>query len=184
MPDDRELAEPDAPPTEEEREAAERLRLELEGGSPEFRPRPGRGGDGPSPPGRAEAELAVALRAAWEPSDLSVEEHRSLVQRAESALDRRSKGGSGRAGWGSLVRVTFGRAAVVALAASVLLVLWRGDPSTPIESRPVLAASRSTQALFQERFAPTGGETARIDRIAMARAADLRDNEFAKWGVR
>ena len=46
------------------------------------------------------------------------------------------------------------------------------------------AVSRSTQALFPERFAATGGETARIDRIAMARATDLRDNEFAKWGVR
>jgi hypothetical protein len=44
--------------------------------------------------------------------------------------------------------------------------------------------SRSTQALFPDRFAPVGGETARIDRIAVARAADLRDNEFAKWGVR
>ena len=74
---------------------------------------------------------------------------------------------------------------MLALAASVLLVLWRQAPSTPpTTSLPALAVSRSTQALFSDRFAPTGGETARIDRIAMARAADLRDNEFAKWGVR
>ena len=47
-----------------------------------------------------------------------------------------------------------------------------------------VAVSRSTQPLFPERFPATGGETSRIDRIAMARGADLRDNEFAKWGVR
>jgi len=55
-----------------------------------------------------------------------------------------------------------------------------------VERVPVVAVvlSRSTQALFTDPFAPTGGESARIDRIAMARGADLRDNQFAKWGAR
>jgi hypothetical protein len=44
--------------------------------------------------------------------------------------------------------------------------------------------ARSTQALFDAPFARTGGESARIDRIAMARAQDYRDNQFAAWGVR
>jgi hypothetical protein len=149
--------------TEAERDRAEKLRLELEGSSGESE----------------EAELARALRAGWEPRDLRSEEHRALVDRA---LDRayRKRGRP----WASVVRISFGRGAMLALAASVALVLWRKAPSVPAAVAPAFAVSRSTQELFPERFAPTGGETARIDRIAMARAADLRDNEFAKWGVR
>lgn len=46
--------------------------------------------------------------------------------------------------------------------------------------------SRSTDDLFDRntQFPKTGGESARIDRIAMARASDLRQNRFAAWGVR
>jgi hypothetical protein len=73
---------------------------------------------------------------------------------------------------------------MLALAASVLLALW-GDRHGPGSGlAPTLTMSRSTQDLFDQQFAPTGGETRRIDRIAMARATDLRDNEFARWGVR
>jgi hypothetical protein len=122
------------------------------------------------------------MRAAWEPRDLGSEEHRALV---DSALDRAFRTRErGRNRWASVVRISFGRGAMLALAASVVLVLWRKAPSVPAAVSPAFAVSRSTQELFPERFAPTGGETARIDRIAMARAADLRDNEFAKWGVR
>jgi hypothetical protein len=164
MPDYRGPLDPDAPPSPEELEQAEGLRAELERASV--------GSEG--------AELAQALRAAWEPRDLSSEAHRALVDRA---LDR-GRGQRGRR-WASVVRISFGRGAMIALAASVLLVLWRKAPSTPpTASPPAFAVSRSTQELFTDRFAPTGGETARIDRIALARAADLRDNEFAKWGVR
>jgi len=119
-------------------------------------------------------ELARVLRAAWSPEDLSPEEHRKLLAKA-IATPR----------WTTVVRVSFGASALLALAASILLVVWTDKPPRPGPNlAPVLSVSRSTQSLFSRPFAPTGGESARVDRIAMARAADLRDNEFAKWGVR
>ncbi len=118
-------------------------------------------------------ELARVLRAAWSPEDLSREEHRKLV--AEAITPRRA----------TVVRVSFGASAILALAASVLLAVWTGEPPRPGPNLgPALTVSRSTQSLFPRPFAPTGGESARVDRIAMARAADLRENQFAKWGVR
>jgi hypothetical protein len=120
-------------------------------------------------------ELARALRAAWSPEDLSPEEHRKLV--AQAIAPRRAR----------VVRVSFGASAILALAASVLLAVWtdrRPGPGPGPNVGPALSLSRSTQSLFSRPFAPTGGESARVDRIAMARAADLRENEFAKWGVR
>ncbi len=118
-------------------------------------------------------ELARVLRAAWSPEDLSPEEHGKLVARA--IAPRRA----------TVVRVSFGASAILALAASILLVVWTDKPPRPGPNvGPALSVSRSTQSLFVRPFAPTGGESARVDRIAMARAADLRENEFAKWGVR
>jgi len=118
-------------------------------------------------------ELARVLRAAWSPEDLSPEEHRKLVARA--VAPRRA----------TVVRVSFGASALLVLAASVLLVVWSDKPPRPGPNLgPVLSLSRSTQSLFARPFAPSGGESARVDRIAMARAADLRENQFAKWGVR
>jgi hypothetical protein len=118
-------------------------------------------------------ELARVLRAAWSPEDLSAEEHKKLV--AQAIAPRRA----------TVVRVSFGASALLALAASILLVVWSDKPPRPAPNLgPVLSLSRSTQSLFVRPFAPTGGESARVDRIAMARAADLRENEFAKWGVR
>jgi hypothetical protein len=84
------------------------------------------------------------------------------------------------------VRASFGAGALVALAAGVALVVGNLSES-PQKMRTVgaaLVSTRSTQSLFTEPFAKAGGQTARVDRIAMARAADLRENEFAKWGVR
>jgi hypothetical protein len=118
-------------------------------------------------------ELARVLRAAWSPEDLSREEHQKLV--AKAIAPRRA----------TVVRVSFGASAILALAASVLLAVWTGKPPRPAPNLgPALTVSRSTQSLFARPFAPTGGESARVDRIAMARAADLRENQFAKWGVR
>ena len=153
--------DPDAPASDEEREAAEDLRASLED--------PRRASD--------DAELARALSSAWSPRDLGAEDHAALVERA--LAKRRAVPRTGR-----VVRLSFAVSAAVALAAAVLLVLRSDRRPTGEPAALGLALSRSTQPLFPERFAPTGGETARIDRIAMARAADLRDNEFAKWGVR
>jgi hypothetical protein len=149
------------PPTDEELAEAERLRAALEGG------------------GQA-AELARALSAAWSPRDLGSDEHARLIEQALVKTDgaRRRR---------RVVRISARATAVLALAAAVALVVWTSRPKPLSGVGPtgaVLAVSRSTQPLFSERFPSTGGETRRIDRIAMARASDLRDNEFAKWGVR
>ncbi len=154
--------DPDAPVTGQERAAADDLRSALVD--------PRRPND--------DAELARALSSAWSPRDLPAEQHRALVERAlvRHHQARRS---------GRVIRVSFGVGTIVALAAGVLLVVRSArldEPHVRVEAS--LVVSRSTQSLFPDRFAPSGGETARIDRIAMARAADLRDNEFARWGVR
>ena len=175
MPDDP-SPDPDAPVTDEEREAAEQLRKEL---------------DGRTAPSSAEAQLVESLRAAWEPRDLEAREHQALLSEAlvrkprgngyRTTIDQRPRADRRTS---ALVRMRFGGVAAVALAASVLFALRGDDSATLIGGPPVLAVSRSTQPLFREHFAAAGGETDRIDRIAVARAADLRDNEFAKWGVR
>jgi hypothetical protein len=151
---------PDAPATEEELAESAKLRDALED--------PSRPSD--------DAELARAMSSAWSPRDLSAEVHRTLVEKALRLHDARRRRGR-------VIRVSFGASAALALAAAVLLYV-RSDRQPPETVHgTAVAVSRSTQALFQDRFAPSGGESARIDRIAMARAADLRDNEFAKWGV-
>jgi hypothetical protein len=89
---------------------------------------------------------------------------------------------------GQLIRVTFGVAAALSVAAAIVLVIQRPeraamDEASVAEVAP-LAPVRSTQPLFHEPFARAGGASDRIDRIAMARSSDLRDNRFALWGVR
>ncbi|HEY4116974.1 MAG TPA: hypothetical protein VGM56_03925, partial [Byssovorax sp.] len=61
--------------------------------------------------------------------------------------------------------------------------------ATPPPVADTIAAAfiptRSTDELFgAQPFPRTGGESQRIDRIATARASDLRQNRFAAWGVR
>jgi hypothetical protein len=166
MADKPEVLDPEAPPTEDEVAEATKLRDALASGA---------GGD-------ESAELARALSAAWSPRDLSPGDHRARVARALAARPRPH-----RRVWAS--RASFAAGAIVALAAGALVIL-RGalgpSPSAPVgpEGSTAFIASRSTQPLFAEPFASTGGQTSRVDRIAMARAADLRENEFARWGVR
>jgi hypothetical protein len=166
MADKPEVLDPDAPPTDEELAEATKLRDALAHGEG----------------GVESAEVARALSAAWSPRDLSAGDHRALVSRALAGHGARRRKAR-------VVRASFGAgAALVALAAGVLLVL-RGAPAPPQTAAvarpasPTFLSSRSTQSLFPEPFGSTGGETARVDRIAMARAADLRENEFARWGI-
>jgi len=160
----RPIDDPDAPPSEEELAASSALRDAL---------------DDPSATG-AEVELARSLRSAWSPRDIDPARHAAIVKEALARHDaiRRRRA--------TVVRVSFGASAVVALAAGVLLFVSSGRlrSADVTRSYAAVAVSRSTQPLFQDRFAARGGESGRIDRIAMARATDLRDNEFAKWGVR
>jgi hypothetical protein len=51
------------------------------------------------------------------------------------------------------------------------------------EPAPFVMA-RSTAELFPDGIPRTGGTTARIDRIASARAQDFRQNQFARWRAR
>jgi hypothetical protein len=64
----------------------------------------------------------------------------------------------------------------------VLLPAEQRDTPAAAVAPPRLEVSRSTAALFSERFAP-GHATERIDRIAVARERELRKNRFASWGV-
>jgi hypothetical protein len=158
--DKRQLAvDPDAPPSEEELAESARLREAL------------------ADPAKAseDAELLRALASAHAPREIDPLVHRAIVERAIT--------GRGKPRRGVVVRVAFGVAAVFAAAALVLLFVRTRLPR-PSDATAQVSISRSTQPLFAEPFAPQGGESARIDRIAMARAADLRENRFARWGVR
>jgi hypothetical protein len=86
-----------------------------------------------------------------------------------------------RAARARVVRIAFGVVTGgLALAASIVFVVT----SAPMHgSEAPLAKARTTQPLFAEPFKP-GETSARIDRIASARASDFRDNRFTKWGVR
>jgi hypothetical protein len=155
------VLDPDAPPSAEEIAAAEQLRVALE--------EPARPSD--------DAELLRAVALAAHPPALDPAAQRSAEQAALARFDelrsRRTRG--------TVVRVTFGLSVAFAAAAAIALVVGRPAP------RPSAAADlvhvRSTQELFSQRFEAQGGESARIDRIAIARAADLRENRFARWGV-
>lgn len=159
----------DAVPTADELASADALRLALEDASKVT------GGD---------ALLAISLKAAFAPGEISDADHRSIV---DAALARMPKSGTvvdlAARRRGNVVRVTFGVVTgAIALAASIVLVLtWQGSHGDP--NGVALAKVRTTQPLFTEPF-KTGETSARIDRIASARASDLRDNRFAKWGVR
>jgi hypothetical protein len=160
-------SDPDAPPSEEEARAADELRLALADSSKQ----------------NAAADLARALHLAHEPKEIDKDAHRALVDRALAAPAPKKASG------GRVIRVAFGVAAAISLAAGVAFVVGRGglDPApqqTAQIAKPPLVHVRSTQPLFAEPFASTGGTSARIDRIAMAREGDLRDNRFARWGVR
>ena len=156
--------DPDAPASEEESARSEELRLALED--------PTRS--------NADADLARALSLAHAPREIAPEEHAAMVERALAAAS-----GSGRKS--NVIRVTFGVAAAVSLAAGFLFVV--GSLSLRDSEAPTASASlplvqlRSTQPLFREPF-HEGNASARIDRIAMSRSSDLRDNRFSRWGVR
>jgi hypothetical protein len=162
--------DPDAPPSEGELREASELR------------------DALSDPTWAneDAALARALVLAHSPRSLDEGDNRALVERALSApiapvkrllavRARRSWSGWGVAG----VSV-----ATLAAAAVVFLGFRRGmvAGSVPPEAS-VPRYARSAEPLFHEPFAARGGGSTRIDRIASARASDLRENRFARWKV-
>jgi hypothetical protein len=149
------LTDPFAPPTEEEARESERLRQALDAGD-ESHP---------------DVKLLRALSAARDPSPIApAAAERARTSAAKSAPRSRS----------NVVFVTFG-AAVLAAAASFLFVMGSVTRDKPSAER--LAPSRSTTELFEREF-EQGETTERIDRIASARAHDLRENRYAMWGAR
>lgn len=172
--DHREIV--DAVPSVDELAAAEALRLALEVPARVTEDSP--------------ALLAITLKNAYAPSELDAEAHRAIVDGALARMPGPAQ--APEAGKvvdlatrrrGTVVRVAFGVVTgALALAASIVLVLgWQGSHGA--SGGVALARVRTTQPLFSEPF-KTGETSARIDRIASARASDLRDNRFAKWGVR
>jgi hypothetical protein len=170
---DESLAMLDAAPSAEEQDSALRLRDALATKREPLVTDPGA------------LQLARALRSAFAPAALDEKEHRAIL---DAALAKMPAGQGKQASnvialrrRATVVRVAFGFVAGgLALAASIVLVVTSA-PSAGSEAP--LAKARTTQPLFSEPFKP-GETSARIDRIASARAADFRDNRFTKWGVR
>ncbi|MBX3202688.1 MAG: hypothetical protein KF894_31470 [Labilithrix sp.] len=131
----------------------------------------------------AQPELVVALRSAHHPAPLAEDEQRAIVARALALGGAREEAAATVLAFRPRARTmrlaVVSTTTVLALAASVVVWLTTAGP----HAEAPLARARSTQPLFGEPFKP-GEASARIDRIAMARASDYRDNRFAKWGVR
>lgn len=150
--------------TAAERAAAEQLRAELAG---------------ETPPGR-DAAFVGAVQLAVRPTSLDAARNEALIAAALRAPLRRRH----------LPRITpltmVTLTSVAALAAGVALFFGRPVPPPPGDATAALARARSADNLFDAAtpFPRHGEESARMDRIASARAADLRRNRFAAWGVR
>jgi hypothetical protein len=154
---ERLLVDPFAPPTAEEARESERLRQALEAGDESH----------------ADVRLLRALSHAREPARLSPE----AGSKARAELARAS-----RTRTTNVVFVSFGAAALAA-AAGFALLMSGGVGSGPSARAERLAPSRSTAELFEHEF-ELGKTTERIDRIASARAHDLRENRYRIWGAR
>jgi hypothetical protein len=161
-------SDPDAPPSEDELRDAAELRDALADMA--------RDHDG--------AALARAVVLAHSPRVLDPAENDVLVARALEAPKPMPRVASlaiahrkrGPAPW-------VAAAASLAVAASVLIAQQQSEaPVAAVSSVPLHV--RSAQPLFHQPFAASGGTSSRIDRIASARAADLRENMFARWDVR
>lgn len=171
----REVPDDERPADPAELRAAETLRDALEGKAA-----------AEDPETRALVALARALSAAYQPRPLDEIRHQAVLGRhVGRPRDRRR---SVQTASGVLLALAAAAAAVFGLR------LQPAEPPAPaaelqpteLSSSASLAVSRSTQELFDaaEPFVRSGGTSARVDRIAKARASDLRGNRFARWGVR
>jgi len=156
--------DPDAPPSEAEVAAALELRRSLEQGKPGVR-------------SNADWELVEAVRAAASPAAITEARHRRIL---ETALSRNPRG--------RVIYLAFGGVASLAAMAAALAIVMKGAEREPAGGRPIqespMAVSRSTVELFPAGIPARGSTSDRVDRIAYARARDLRENRFARWGVR
>jgi hypothetical protein len=183
----RALGDADAAPTKAERARAEIFRVELD-----TEARRGAKAEGQSD----EAAIAGALRAAWAPRPIDPLKNEALIAQAM----RKGAGAQIQRPRGRVISFTMvSIGAMAAVAAGIFLFAGRVDleggasktaaapPAAPMTSAQAsFIPARSAADLFDAAtpFPRTGGESARIDRIASARASDLRANRFAAWGVR
>lgn len=155
--------------TSAERQAANRLRDELDGVE-----------------SLRDAAVLAQLRIAVRPPALDAQKNEALIAAALSRAD--SKRAARRGVVRRLAPVTIAAlAGVTALAAGFALFLGQMKAGAPgPTAATALIRARSTQDLFDAAtpFPRSGAESARIDRIAAARGSDLRKNRFAAWGVR
>ncbi len=143
-------------PTAEELRLAEELRRGLDGDAPSF-----------------DVDFARRLAVMTAPSDLDELAHERILR---AALAKEPRGSTRRAVVVSL--------SVVVAAAAALAVVAHGERDlshTPVAPQ---LARRSTEELFTGPAGPGATTTERVERIAHARARDLRENRFARWGVR
>ncbi|MBI2391315.1 MAG: hypothetical protein HYV09_17125 [Deltaproteobacteria bacterium] len=145
------------PPTEEELAESERLRQALE------EPRSA----------HPDAELARALRHAVDPRPLDELSHRRILDRFAPKRRR------------------FEIGVVLAAAAAVLVAFVALQPRREVSTQTrreaptaALIKPHTTQALFAEPFPREGETSKRVDAIALSRGRDLRNNRWAKWGVK
>lgn len=157
---DRALEDPDAPATPEEIAESERLREELED--------PGSN--------HADVLLARSLRMAHAPKPIEAATHRKILDRVLGESRARRV----QVAW---IAGAFAAAAAIALAV-IPLRSMKTDGSSADDYGASLVHVRPTDDLFAQPFPKEQHTSARIDRIAEARARDLRSNRFAKWGVR
>jgi hypothetical protein len=134
------------------------------------------GGD----PGSEHAALVEALKVAVRPTALDPARNEALIAAALRAPLRKSP--LRRIAPATMAALT----GVAALAASVALFFGRPPAPRPPAPTAELVRARSADDLFDATtpFPRHGEESARIDRIASARTADLRRNRFAAWGVK
>lgn len=145
-------------PSDDEKEAAARLRDALQ-----------RAPDKADP----DLEFIRALRSAANPAPIEPQRHEALLGAALARRPRRH------------VYPLFAAASAVAIAAAVALVfgLPEKDADVPPHSSARAIPCRSAAGLFDTSFPVTGGTSARVDRVAMAREREMRDNLFAQWQV-
>lgn len=151
------------------------------------------------------ASVADGLRSAWAPAEIRAERHEAILKKSlGSSRDQAREAAGGKSAeraepaplslrkmrWGG--RAWAGVGTAIAMAAGVLFLVTRmlGPQNAPnggarSEGLTAQIPSRSTMDLFDpnEPFPSSGGESERVDRIADARAADLRANRFAAWGL-
>jgi hypothetical protein len=148
----------DPPPTDEELAESARLRDALADSSVK----------------NEDADFLRSLALSHEPRAIGEDAHSTIVGRATARMANRR---------GRVIRLAFGGVtAALALAAAAILLVGKVGQGPDVSAQ--LLRSRSTQPLFDQPFTARNGASVRIDRIAMAREADLRENRFLQWGIR